>query len=499
MEQRTLRRNEGESMNQEIKKKCGLLLLGIVLLVLLLAIGRIRQQNAESEDEKAQENTQGEQTEEGQQAIPVPQYNGRIRVLIKTNGYAGLYHESLEITEGEVVWTFQMEEDGCYLNGVCVKEEYFPICLEEQEGLRRSVTSLERGYGNPALEGSLEIHKAEQGLVLVNELPLEDYLKYVVPSEMPASYEKEALKAQAVCARTYAYAQMQAYAYPEYLAHVDDSVSFQVYQNSGAAETTNAAVAETAGQILSYQGQAIQAYFFSTSWGHTSNENIWWAGDSSATPYLLEKCTDSTGETLDLTSEEAFLEFLRSPREACYDSSISWYRWTTRIDVETLSQHLNDNLYTRYQANPEAILTKKSGEFVSSPVKTIGTIEKIEVLERGAGGVLQKVQVTGSRRTIQISTEYNIRALLNAQGETICRQDGSEVEGGALLPSGYFTITPEYEDRKLGGFLLEGGGYGHGVGMSQNGANQMAKEGSTWEEILRFFYTGVDLTSISEL
>ena len=67
---------------------------------------------------------------------------------------------------------------------------------------------------------------------MVNELPLENYLCKVVPSEMPASYQKEALKAQAICARSYAYRQIMDYAYPEYQAHVNDSTDYQVYNNS---------------------------------------------------------------------------------------------------------------------------------------------------------------------------------------------------------------------------------------------------------------------------
>lgn len=486
-------------MNQETKWKCSLLLMGILLLILLLPLGR-RGRESTKEDKLAQEEKKEENAQEEKEAepVPIPEYNGRIRVLMKNNEYAGLYHEKLEIGLGDESWCFTKDDDTYYLNEEPLKEENFPVELQEHAGQRYTIASLERAYGNPALEGRLEIYGTDRGFVLVNELPLEDYLKYVVPSEMPASYELEALKAQAVCARTYAYSQMQTYAYPDYLAHVDDSVTFQVYQNLDAAKQSTQAVAETAGQILSYEGQVITAYYFSTSFGHTSNQEVWWEGDAALTPYLQGKCTDETGESLDLTTEEAFGEFLQEQRDG-YDSAISWYRWNTSIDVETLSEHLNAGLKSRYEANPEAVLTKKAGKFVSAPIKTIGTIKKIEVLERGEGGVLNKIQVTGTKRTIQILTEYNIRALLNVQGETIYRQDGSEVEGGSLLPSGYFVIAPEYQEQKLTGFTFEGGGYGHGVGMSQNGANQMAKEGKSWEEILKFFYTGVELTSLAGL
>ena len=80
---------------------------------------------------------------------------------------------------------------------------------------------------------------------MINELYLEDYLKKVVPSEMPASYEKEALKTQAVCARTYAYRQIQGNTYGAYGADVDDSTSFQVYNNTQTNERTDQAVDET--------------------------------------------------------------------------------------------------------------------------------------------------------------------------------------------------------------------------------------------------------------
>ena len=155
-------------------------------------------------------------------------------------------------------------------------------------------------------------------------------------------------------------------------------------------------------------------------------------------------------------------------------------------------------LVQRYEANPEAILTRKGGKFVCIPVKNIGTIKRIEIMERGEGGVIHKIQVAGTKRLIEISTEYNIRALLNMEGEILTRSDGSKVKGGSLLPSAYFAIMPLYEKEELVGYKLEGGGYGHGAGMSQNGANQMAKQGKTWEEILKAFYTDVELSDLAD-
>ena len=97
----------------------------------------------------------------------------------------------------------------------------------------------------PSYAGILDLYATSEGIVIINELPVESYLGKVVPSEMPASYQKEALKAQAVCARNYAERQMEDYAYPEYQAHVNDSTDYQVY-NSAQQDTSTEAVRETA-------------------------------------------------------------------------------------------------------------------------------------------------------------------------------------------------------------------------------------------------------------
>ncbi len=103
---------------------------------------------------------------------------------------------------------------------------------------------------------------------MVNELLLEEYLYAVVPSEMPASYPLEALKAQAVCARTYAYARILHAGLPEYGAHVDDSTSYQVYNNILENAQTTKAVRETKGELLYYGEELADTYYYSTSCGY---------------------------------------------------------------------------------------------------------------------------------------------------------------------------------------------------------------------------------------
>ncbi|MFR5582503.1 MAG: SpoIID/LytB domain-containing protein [[Clostridium] scindens] len=125
-----------------------------------------------------------------------------------------------------------------------------------------------------------------EGVVIINELPVETYLCKVVPSEMPASYELEALKAQAVCARSYAYQQMAEYGYPEYEAHVNDSTDYQVYGNSQAQEASSQAVSETQGQVARFNGQIVTTYYYSTSCGKTTSLEAWGTEANEQNQYL---------------------------------------------------------------------------------------------------------------------------------------------------------------------------------------------------------------------
>ena len=97
-------------------------------------------------------------------------------------------------------------------------------------------------------------------------------------------------------------------------------------------------------------------------------------------------------------------------------------------------------------------------------------------------------------------SEYDIRSVLAPLGAEIIRQDGSSVKGGKLLPSAYFTMEEQTDTAGVWtGYQIKGGGYGHGVGMSQNGAKGMADTGKTYEEILNYFYQEVELGQVQDV
>ena len=296
----------------------------------------------------------------------------------------------------------------------------------------------------------------------------EEYLYAVLPSEMPSSFGKEALKAQAICARSYAYTELMANRYAAYGAHVDDSVASQVYNNTGETEAAVLAVKETHGQVLFYEDTVAQCYYYSTSAGHTASaEDVW--ENAKEIPYLSGKPT-------------------------AYDGESPWYRWQTFLSLKELETGINQALKTRYSVVPEQILTydASSGEFVSKPITETGTIKSIQIGERGKGGIATRLRIEGSKGVFLVKNEYNIRSMLAPLGKEIYRENGECVTGTSLLPSAFVVLQKGVYDGETG-YLLTGGGYGHGVGMSQCGADAMASAGYSCEDIIKEYYPGTEL------
>ncbi len=384
---------------------------------------------------------------------------GDVRVLIKTNGFLQVAHSEvkvsadteIDIISGEEISTYPANEvitiipsDERFANG------NIKITLVENQNANHSnkisIPSLKRGYGIPSYRGDIELFKTAEGIVIINELPMEQYLYAVVPSEMPASYEQEALKVQAVCARSYAYNQTREYSYPEYKAHVDDSTMFQVYGNSKEQDSTIRAVDETAGQLLWYNGHVATAYYYSTSCGKTTSIRAWGTEFHENNRYL---------QSVELSDENG----------NAYEANLPWYRWTVSISSETLCNLLELNTGIE-----------------------LGKLQSLQVTKEGDGGIVQQITAKGDCGVIVVETENKIRRALGGDGYKIEKQDGTVVDSTELLPSAFFTITQSEES-----YIIKGGGYGHGIGMSQNGANEMAKAGMNYREILETFYTDIEI------
>lgn len=403
-----------------------------------------------------------------------------IRVLINTTGYRSYYHPSVEltadreftVTQGESVRHYAPGEVAVFLaEEEAERKERLIVSTVGGEG-KITLLSVDRSSGHPAYRGTVELAAASDGLLVVNELSMEEYLYAVIPSEMPTSFGPEALKVQAVCARSYAYNQLIASRFRAYGAHVDDSVSCQVYNNIAENEASILAVKETYGLVASYAGTVITAFYFSASCGHTADYNDVWESNAPL-PYLTGCLQNEEKETVDFSEEEAFRKFITAEEEPTYEQNFAWYRWQATIPQEQLKAQI--------------------GGFDS--------ITGIEVTKRGTSGIILEMKVTGSKTENGQRTEAEklihyqtaVRTALAPKEVPVLRRDGSAVENMSLLPSAFFVIDEIRENGSLAAIHLQGGGYGHGTGMSQNGVKGLVDAGKDFEEIIKYYYTGTEL------
>lgn len=417
----------------------------------------------------------------------------RIRVLLKNTAKNSNYYDAVElVVDGATV---RVETDDLEVGE---RRSYCCAALTDRVILNiDGITKADNAY-----RGVIECYRSPNGMVLINELPLEEYLYAVVPSEMPASYPAEALKAQAVCARTYAYLYILHAALPEVGAHVDDTTSYQVYHNSSENAATTNAVKETDGMLLTYQGEPAQNYYYSTSCGVGTDAGVWKSGDMTGTVHIQSGRLNRDAYTVtsdSLRDEDNFRTFITSVDENDLESEEPWYRWTYTVesmDTEGMLARMKE----RYAASPQSVLTKADGDyFVSEPIETLGNILDISMAKRGPGGVADELLIVSDTGTYKIIAEYNIRSVLCDRVSEVVRQDGSTVIPSSILPSGFFVVETGKNKGNVVGYTLIGGGYGHGVGMSQNAAKALGQDGVSCEQILTFFFTGCELKNIAEI
>ncbi len=459
----------------------------------------------------------------------------RIRVLLKNTVHNSDHHEEVQlIVDGETIQVraedLQIGERRIYQCAALTDK-----VLVHTEGIVKE---------DHAYRGAIECYRTTDGMVLINELPLEEYLYAVVPSEMPASYPLEALKAQAVCARTYAYQNIMKAGLPEVGAHVDDTTSYQVYHNGSENAASTTAVKETSGILLTWQGEPAQNYYYSTSCGVGTNAGIWKSREAGDIPYLqavrLKQPENMNGESNgtqqeqtadrevseqdemittmaatdkttvaiaaetgtqtpdDLKDEDTFYRFITSKNDKDLEKEEPWYRWS--YTVEKLdAKAMTARIQARYAASPQSILTKAQGDYyVSQPVEELGRIRNLSVARRGAGGVAEELLIETDTGNYKVVSEYNIRSVLCDGISEVVRQDESTTVPKTLLPSGFFVLETGKEEGNVIGYTLTGGGYGHGVGMSQNGARALGREGASYRVILEYFFKGCELERLDQ-
>lgn len=343
--------------------------------------------------------------------------------------------------------------------------------------------------------GSLIVYRDKEGYYIVNKVNIEKYLYSVVASEMPSYFAIEALKAQAVCARSYVYRQMAANDHQKYHAQIDDSTNYQVYNKSKASSVDVQAVKATAGEVMYAQGGIVNAYYFSSSHGYTSGMEIW-NQDEADHPYLRAKSLDPSekGNTkFDLSDEASFKAFITSQKAASYDDGSRYYRWTAKVEPSACLKELKERIRQRREINPGNVTLYSTAGNKAKKVpslKGFGGFKKLYCAKRGKSGAVLTLTIVFEFGKANIKSEYNIRSVLGCALEQITYADGGTDTDSRFLPSAYFSISFQEKSRR---YLLSGGGNGHGMGMSQYGADGMAKAGWDYKKILRFYYDGIEI------
>ncbi|MDI9241375.1 SpoIID/LytB domain-containing protein [Fusibacillus kribbianus] len=435
-----------------------------------------------------------------------PVLAGSIRVLLTDYRIGSIYHETVSFTSdhGFTVY-YGKEESERHGAGELVEMAAADARLSEgririvpDEGGKIGFTSFSRKYGEPWYEGTAEVVCSDNGLLIINEVDLETYLCYVVPSEMPESYGLEALKAQAVCARSYACRQIEKGTYSLWGAHVDDTTAFQVYNNTETDPLTRQAVEETRGQVITCGGELVTAYYYATSCGY-GNDLAVWGESENGSPYL-KSISMSDGEAPDLSEESAFRTYLETRDPTNLEYSAPWYRWETEVSLETLKQRMDSFLKGYAKNHRELVLFREEdGSFCEADEdgpETIGEIVSMTVLERERSGYVSIFLVEGTKGAVQILRPGPLRAFLGGTEQVYQKSDGSQAEGKTILPSASIWLEEKQEEDSLKGYVIHGGGYGHGVGMSQTAASALSARGKTCQEILQYFYPGTEIGEI---
>lgn len=343
----------------------------------------------------------------------------RIRVLVTKSAREARFTaaSSLKITDldKKTISTivddalFDINKSGFRLNGTVISSDTFLISSVEVDMIR---------FNGRTYRGEFIVTKnPRRGMDVINVLGVDDYLYAVLPREMPVNWFAEALKAQAIAARTYAVYQMQKNREKQFdvlactLSQVYDGADFE-------SQKSNRAVDETKGILMEYDGKPILAYFHSNSGGKTEDAKRVWGTDI---PYLV-----SVDDGYSKMAQNSF--------------------WKVTLTKNQIRNALNKNGLN------------------------IGTIKTITAAEVTPSGRVAKIAIFHKGKTLISGNEFRMRI------------------DPTLIRSTLFTIIQN--GKKIS---FEGRGYGHGVGLSQWGANVMAGEGFSYEDILKHYYRGVSI------
>ncbi|HLO88969.1 MAG TPA: SpoIID/LytB domain-containing protein [Nostocaceae cyanobacterium] len=298
---------------------------------------------------------------------------------------------------------------------------------------------------------------------LVNQVPLETYVRGVLPYEIGTTAPMAALESQAIIARTYALRNLRRFATDNYQLCADTHC--QVYNGLNAVTTkTDQASAATRGMVLTYNNELVDALYSSTTGGVTASFSDIWNGDDR--PYLRPVVDAATNiwdlSTQTLADENNFQRFIKL-EQGFNESSWDVFRWRKESSLLDITKDLQKFLRVK-----------------NSPYAKLKRVDKLTVTKRSSGGRILELEVTTDIGSFTLHKD-EVRSALTPPVSTL------------------FYLQPINKGQaEIWGYAFVGGGLGHGVGLSQTGAQNLAKLGWSSDKILQFYYPGTQIKLLNE-
>jgi SpoIID/LytB domain protein len=312
--------------------------------------------------------------------------------------------------------------------------------------------------------GSLRLQPNSYGnFTLVNQVSLETYLRGVVPHEIGSAAPANAAEAQTIIARTYALRNLRRFQADNYQLCADTHC--QVYYGlTGTNPQADRAITATKGLVLTYNSELVDALYSSTTGGVTATFTDVWNGEER--PYL-RAIIDSPAQVWDLSQqsladEQAFRRFI-SLKEGFNETGRNVFRWNKQSTIEQLNKDLQEYLQRR-----------------KHPLANFNTIESMQVTKRSPSGRILTMVVQTDKGIIELY-KNEVRSAFGPPRSTL------------------FYIDPIYDSKqRLIAYAFVGGGFGHGVGLSQYGSYNLAKLGWSAQQILSFYYPGTKIQPLGD-
>lgn len=378
------------------------------------------------------------------------------------------------------------------VNGYRYQRDYLSI---DSSSDRVFVTVDEDEADRRLYSGDLQLQPNAYGnYTLVNHVPIETYLRGVVPHEIGLAAPQPTMEAQAILARTYALRNLRRFAIDNYQLCADTQC--QVYRGlTGAASETDRAINATRGQVLTYQSELVDALYSSTTGGITAPFTDVWNGADR--PYL-RAVVDSVQNVWDLSSadlsDERNLRAFISRSQGFNEDGWDMFRWQKESTLNEIATDLKKYLQNR-----------------QLPLANLNQVLSVEVVQRSPAGRVQRIHIQTDLGLVVLEKDEVLRALYAPTSTLFYLDPIYETVPPATAPSVAPTPSPPLSSdltapapapsatpiQVLKGYTFVGGGLGHGVGMSQTGAYHLGDLGWTSDRILAFYFPGTQLQPLN--